>query len=89
MSRRKQQGKRGGSGGGSRQPGPMVARKWSFNHLLLAILLGFGLGLGVGYYIAPATGVGEGGAVEESRLDALTDRFGRRPGDQHYGHDHP
>jgi len=51
--------------------------QWVF----LALLAGLVFGGVIGYVVGEGTAAGGG--------DAVVDRYGRGPGDPHFGHDHP
>ena len=88
--KRRQKGKQAGP---PRPAGPppvgLAARRWSLRHLLLVLLIGFGLGFAAGYAILGGPSATDAGTEAEPEQEIRTDRYGRPPGHPHYGHPHP
>lgn len=55
-----------------------VSAQW----VVVALLFGLVFGGVAGYFIGAAVSLGGGGT-------AISDAYGRSPGDPHYNHDHP
>lgn len=77
---------------------PPPGRRWTTGHLAVSLVVGLGIGGVIGYEsrgsedqvpVRDVAAERPAAAPNQPVGTATTDRFGRAPGDKHFGHSHP